>query len=145
MRVVAAMSGGVDSAVAAAAPGSPEAVAVAMELSLDGFHREDPAAQREWARRAAAGAEALGDPVLLAAAQATLSVAGAWSGDVPAAEAAIAVAAPLVDGGQGAPHDAVGDLRETREIDVPDARHADHGRCTTIVSQLYLWIWRSTS
>jgi hypothetical protein len=44
-------------------------------------------------------------------------------------------AAPVVDGGQGAPDYAVRDLHETREVGVPAVRHADLGRCTTAVAQ----------
>src|SRR5918993_836138 len=79
-------------------PASPEAVAVEIELAVDGFQRLDWAAMRDRAGRAATAAAALDDPPLRATAAAVLALADAFTGAVPAAREHRAEAAFLVDG-----------------------------------------------
>ena len=86
------------SALEAAPADSSEAVALLIELATDGLYRVDFEAMQVWAERAVAAAEALADPALLAAAHATGSLAGAWSGSVERAETEATIATRLVDG-----------------------------------------------
>jgi DNA-binding CsgD family transcriptional regulator len=53
---------------------------------------------RDWSARAVAEADALGDPLLRAAAHGMRALAAAWMADAPAAAAACEVAGPLIDG-----------------------------------------------
>ncbi|HEV8152165.1 MAG TPA: AAA family ATPase [Solirubrobacteraceae bacterium] len=78
-------------------PGSREAVALLLELALDGFYRVPDGTMHRWAERALHEAEALGDRALIAAGNATMALAGAWTGDVEMAEAARGVALAQVD------------------------------------------------
>jgi DNA-binding NarL/FixJ family response regulator len=86
------------SALEAAPPESPEAVALLIELANDGLYRVDFEAMQLWADRAVAAAEASADPALPAAAHAMASLAGAWGGNVEKAETAATIATRLVDG-----------------------------------------------
>ena len=76
---------------------SREAVALILELALDGFYRIAFDDMNHWARRAVSGAEALGEPGLIAAAYALTTMAGAWTGKLDDAEAARVTAVRLVD------------------------------------------------
>ncbi len=87
-----------DALAAVSDPASPEAVALEIELAVDGFQRLDWAAMRERAGRAATAAAPLGEPPLRAAAAAVLALAEAFTGAVPAAREHVAEAALLVDG-----------------------------------------------
>jgi DNA-binding CsgD family transcriptional regulator len=78
-------------------PASPEAVALEIELAVDGFQRLDWATMRERASRAATAAATLGDLPLQAAATAALALADVFAGAVPAAQEHRAEAAFLVD------------------------------------------------
>jgi ATP/maltotriose-dependent transcriptional regulator MalT len=77
--------------------GSPEAVDLMIELSLDGFHAGDHEAMRSWAGRAVATATPLGDRALLAAAFSVRAWAGAMTGDGEQAQAHCDEATELVD------------------------------------------------
>src|SRR5829696_1882120 len=77
--------------------GSPEAVALMIELAVDGFYRMEFDAMREWAERALAAARPLDDRPLTAAALATLAYAAALSGAMTDADANRLEAATLVD------------------------------------------------
>jgi DNA-binding NarL/FixJ family response regulator len=87
----------VDALDAVPDPGSPEAVALEVELAVDGFQRLDWTAMRDRAARARAAAAALGDRSLEASATAVLALADAFTGAVPAAQRARAEATALVD------------------------------------------------
>jgi len=87
-----------DALTAVSDPGSPEAVALEIELAADGFQRLDWAAMRERASRAATAAAALGELPLRAAATAVLALAEAFTDAVPAAREHRTEAAFLVDG-----------------------------------------------
>jgi len=78
-------------------PGSPEAVALMIELAVDGFYRMEYKAMREWAERALGAARPLDDRPLKAAALATLAYADALSGAMTEADANRMEAASLVD------------------------------------------------
>jgi DNA-binding NarL/FixJ family response regulator/tetratricopeptide (TPR) repeat protein len=80
-----------------AADDSPEAVALTIELSVDGFYRREYGEMRRWAADAVEAARSLGDPPLLAAAVAQLALAGAFDNAIAEAEAARVEAAALVD------------------------------------------------
>jgi DNA-binding NarL/FixJ family response regulator len=66
--------------------GSPEAVALMIELATDGFYRMKYEAMQEWAARALSAARPLGNQPLTAAALAALAYAGALTGAVAEAE-----------------------------------------------------------
>jgi ATP/maltotriose-dependent transcriptional regulator MalT len=85
-------------ALADAPSGSPEAVALVLELASDAFYRLDFDASRRWSDEAVSAAEALGDAALTAAAHAMTTLSAAWAVDMEQAEAARAIAAHLVDG-----------------------------------------------
>jgi DNA-binding CsgD family transcriptional regulator len=87
-----------DALAAVSDPASPEAVALEIELAVDGFQRLDWVAMRERASRAVTAAAALRDLPLRAAATAVLALADAFTGAVPAAREHRAEAAFLVDG-----------------------------------------------
>jgi ATP/maltotriose-dependent transcriptional regulator MalT len=76
---------------------SPDAVALMLELSVDGFYRMEHDAMREWAERALVAAQPLGHRPLIAAAVATVAYACVLSGDIAEAEAHRSQAAALVD------------------------------------------------
>jgi DNA-binding NarL/FixJ family response regulator len=78
-------------------PGSPQAVALMIELAVDGFYRMEYGPMREWAERALNAARPLGDRPLTAAALSALAYAAALSGAMAAAETHRAEAAALVD------------------------------------------------
>ncbi len=88
-RLVSAMEGLRD-------PASPEAVALMIELAMDGFFHMDYELMRAWADRAFRTAGPLGDRPLTAAAVAALAFAGATSGATPEAEARRSEAAAYV-------------------------------------------------
>lgn len=77
---------------------TPEAVALMIELSVDGEHRMQYAAMIEWAERAAEVAAGFGDPALHAAAVAAAARGRAVAGDVPKATRWCDEAAGLIDG-----------------------------------------------
>jgi len=79
-----------------AEPGSPEAAALMVELSMDGFFRMDYQRMREWAERALGAARPLGDRPLTAAAVAVLAFGNAASGAIEEAETHLVEAAVLV-------------------------------------------------
>ena len=78
-------------------PASADAVALMIELSVDGFYRMEYDAMREWAQRALLAARPLGDKALTAAAVATLAYACVLGGAITEAEGHRAEAAALVD------------------------------------------------
>jgi tetratricopeptide (TPR) repeat protein len=78
--------------------GSPEAVVLTIELSVDGFYRREYGDMRRWAADAVDGARRLGDRPLLAAAVAQLALAASFDNGIPEAEAARDEAAALIDG-----------------------------------------------
>jgi len=87
-----------DALAAVSDPASAEAVALEIELAVDGFQRLDWAAMRERAGRAATAAAPLGEPPLRAAAAAVFALADVFTAAVPAAREHRAEAALLVDG-----------------------------------------------
>ena len=76
---------------------APEAVALMIELAVDGFYRMDYESMREWAGRALTAARPLGDRPLTAAAVAVLAQARALTGAIAEAEMHRSEAAALVD------------------------------------------------
>jgi DNA-binding NarL/FixJ family response regulator len=78
-------------------PGSPEAIALMLELVTDGFFRMEYGPMRGWASRALAAAETLGQAPLRAAASAACSWAAALDGAIPEALAYHAKTVELVD------------------------------------------------
>jgi ATP/maltotriose-dependent transcriptional regulator MalT len=109
--------------------GSPEAVAVAIAVSIDAFWRSDFDAMSEWARRSVDEADALGDPPLRAAAHATLALTCSWMSDIDGAMTARDSAAEIVD--------ALTDDQLAERLDAPSSlaaaetyldRFADAGR-----------------
>jgi DNA-binding NarL/FixJ family response regulator len=78
-------------------PDSPEAVALMIELAMQGGHRMDYGSLQAWAERAAAGGRRLPDRALRAASVAALARAGAFAGATPDVLAACDEAAALVD------------------------------------------------
>ena len=78
-------------------PGSPEAVALMIELAVDGFYRMEYEPMREWAMRALEAARPLGVSPLTAAAAAVLALAVAFTGDIAEAEKQRVEVAALVD------------------------------------------------
>jgi ATP/maltotriose-dependent transcriptional regulator MalT len=77
--------------------GSPESVALMIELAVDGLYRAEYDSMREWAERARDAAGPLEDRPLTAAAVAALALAGAFAGRVPEADRHRSEAAALVD------------------------------------------------
>ena len=67
-----------------------------IELAIDGLFRAEPDAVCDWAGRALAAAQALGDRPLVAAASAMLTLGHAVAGSTAAAQAQYAEAADLV-------------------------------------------------
>jgi DNA-binding NarL/FixJ family response regulator len=78
-------------------PGSAEAVALMIELAVDGFYRMEYEPMREWGERALSAARPLGNRPLTAAALAALAYAAALSGAMSEAESLGLEAAVLVD------------------------------------------------
>jgi DNA-binding CsgD family transcriptional regulator/tetratricopeptide (TPR) repeat protein len=89
-RLTSALSGLED-------PGAPEAVALMIELSIDGFYRMQYDQMYEWAKRATDAARRLDDRPLLAAAIATTAYAATLNGAMSEAATLRAEAAELVD------------------------------------------------
>jgi DNA-binding CsgD family transcriptional regulator len=77
--------------------GSPEAVALMMELAMGSVHRMDYASMQAWGERAAGAGRLLGDTALRAASVAALARAGAFSGATPKIIEDCDEAAALVD------------------------------------------------
>jgi predicted ATPase/DNA-binding CsgD family transcriptional regulator len=77
-------------------PTSQDAVALMVELSVDGFYRMEFEPMREWAARALRAARPLGNQPLTAAALAAVAYAGALTGAIAEAEAHRSEAAALV-------------------------------------------------
>ena len=90
-------------------PGSPEAVALMIELAVDSLYRAEYDAMRGWAARAAEAAAPLGDRSLVAAALGVRALAGALGGVIPDARAHRDDAAALID--------ALGDEELARRLD----------------------------
>ena len=80
-----------------AEPGSPEAVALMIELAVDGFYRMEYGPMRDWAEQALSAARPLDDPPLIAAALAAVAYAAALGGAMDDAETNRSEAAALVD------------------------------------------------
>ena len=78
-------------------PGSPEGVALMIELAAGDMYRAEFDAMRDWAARAADAAAPLDDPALVAGVLGVRAVAGALSGDIPRARAHRDEAAELID------------------------------------------------
>src|SRR5215210_3166459 len=78
-------------------PASHEAVALMIELSVDGFYQMDYALMRDWVEQALIAARPLGDRALTAATVATLAYACVLGGAPAEAEAHRTEAAGLVD------------------------------------------------
>ena len=76
---------------------SPEAVALMLELAVDGFYRVRAEPMLAWAARGVERARPLGDLPLTAAAIAQLSLAYAWAGRIADAAEQRAEAAELID------------------------------------------------
>ena len=78
-------------------PGSPEAVALMIELAVDGFYRMEYEPMRDWATQALEAARPLGVNSLTAAAAAVLTLAVAFTGAIAEAEKQRLEAVALVD------------------------------------------------
>jgi tetratricopeptide (TPR) repeat protein len=78
-------------------PASPEAVALMIELALNGFYATNYQSMLDWAQPAVSAARQLGDPPLTAAAVAMLALADAMTGAGERFEADLSEAATLVD------------------------------------------------
>jgi ATP/maltotriose-dependent transcriptional regulator MalT len=78
-------------------PASPEAVALMIELAVDGYYRLEHEPMREWAERALSAARQLEQAPLTAAARAALAHACVLNGDMGDAAEHCAEAAALVD------------------------------------------------
>jgi ATP/maltotriose-dependent transcriptional regulator MalT len=76
---------------------SAEAVALMIELALNGFYRTDYQSMQDWAQPAVDAAKRIGDPPLTAAAVAMLALADAMTGAGERFEAHLSEAATLVD------------------------------------------------
>jgi DNA-binding CsgD family transcriptional regulator len=79
-------------------PSSPEAVALMIELAVDGVYRMEFHQIGPWAQRAVEGARPLGDPALTATANAVRAWGAALIGATAEAEVYRSEAAALVDG-----------------------------------------------
>jgi DNA-binding NarL/FixJ family response regulator len=77
--------------------GSPEAVALMIELAVDGFYRMEYQSMCEWGKRALGAVRPLRDQPLTAAALATLAYAAALSGAMSEADTHRSDAAAIVD------------------------------------------------
>ncbi len=77
--------------------GSSDAVALMIDLAMNGFWRADYGSMLEWAERTVDAARPLGDPPLLAAALAILALADSMQGKAERAEADRSEAASLVE------------------------------------------------
>ena len=77
--------------------GSPEGVALMIELAVGGMYRAEFDAMRDWAARAADAAAPLGDQALIAGVLGVRALAGALSGAIPEARAQRDEAAALID------------------------------------------------
>ena len=86
-----------EAALADVDPDSREHVTLLLELAIDGFYRIAYETMHEWAERALRCAETLGDRPLIGACRSMMTLAGAWTGDIARARAAIAGATALVD------------------------------------------------
>jgi len=75
----------------------PEAVALMVELAIDGLFRAEFESMREFAERALRAAEPVGDPGLTATALGVLALACAFTGEIQAAEEHRRRAAAIVD------------------------------------------------
>ena len=78
-------------------PGSPEAVALMIELAVDGFYRMEYEPMRDWATQALGAARPLGVNPLTAAAAAVLTLAVAFTGAIAEAEKQRLEGVALVD------------------------------------------------
>ena len=78
-------------------PVGPEAVALMVELAIDGLFRAEFNSMREFAARALEAAEPVGDPGLTATALGVLTLACAFTGEIDAAEEHRGRAAAIVD------------------------------------------------
>jgi DNA-binding NarL/FixJ family response regulator len=76
---------------------SPEAVALMIDIAVDGLYREGHTSTRDWARRALAAAKPLDDGPLTASAAGVLAHGCALLGAIDEAEDALTEAAALVD------------------------------------------------
>jgi ATP/maltotriose-dependent transcriptional regulator MalT len=76
---------------------SAEAVALMIELALNGFYRTEYQSMLDWAQPAVQAAKRVGDPPLTAAAVAMLALADAMTGSGERFEADLSEAATLVD------------------------------------------------
>lgn len=76
---------------------SPEAVALMIEVAVNGFYNTDYGQMRSWGKHALAGARLLGERPLIAAATAIVALASAYAGDVAVAQSHADEAARLVD------------------------------------------------
>ena len=76
---------------------SADAVALMLELAVDGFYRMEYEQMRHWGERAAIAAKPLGDPLLIATALATLAYSCALTRAVTEADKHRAEAAALID------------------------------------------------
>jgi ATP/maltotriose-dependent transcriptional regulator MalT len=78
-------------------PVGPEAVALMVELAIDGLFRAEFDSMRDFAQRAVAAAEPVGDDGLTATARGVLALACSFTGDIEDAKAHRARAATTVD------------------------------------------------
>jgi ATP/maltotriose-dependent transcriptional regulator MalT len=76
---------------------SPEAVALMIELAVNGFYATNYQSMLDWAQPAVSAAKRVDDPPLIAAALAMLALADAMTGAAERVEAARSEAAALVD------------------------------------------------
>ncbi|HET8949749.1 MAG TPA: AAA family ATPase [Solirubrobacteraceae bacterium] len=74
----------------------PDAIALMIELAIDGLFRADPDAVRDWSTRSLRAARELGERPLIAAAAAMLALGHAVAGSIAAAQAAYDEASALV-------------------------------------------------
>ncbi len=77
--------------------GSPDAVALRLELAMDGFYRMDYTEMHEVGAAALVGAERLDDEALTAAANAILASGAAMAGRIPEGQERASVAASAMD------------------------------------------------
>jgi DNA-binding CsgD family transcriptional regulator/tetratricopeptide (TPR) repeat protein len=77
-------------------PAAPDAIALMIELAIDGLFRADPESVRDWASRALEAARELGERPLVAAAAAILALGHAVAGSIAEAQSAYAEASALL-------------------------------------------------
>ena len=77
-------------------PAAPDAIALMIELAIDGLFRADPGSVCDWGARALDAARALGERPLIAAAAAILALGHAVAGSVAEAQSAYAAATALI-------------------------------------------------